>query len=64
MHFYVETQKTLVTKVAGLAEIHISTKNATMVALFAMELAQSLVTWQEVQENSCLEAPLCERVHL
>jgi hypothetical protein len=44
--------------------MHISTKNGTMVPLFAMELAQSLVTWQEVQENSCLEAPLCERVHL
>jgi hypothetical protein len=30
--FYMETQKTLVTKVVGLAEIHISTKNGTMVA--------------------------------
>jgi hypothetical protein len=29
--FYVETQKTLVTKVVGLAEMHISTKNGTMV---------------------------------
>jgi hypothetical protein len=29
--FYVETQKTLVTKVVGLAEMHISTKNWTMV---------------------------------
>jgi hypothetical protein len=29
--FYVETQKTLVTKVFGLAEMHISTKNGTMV---------------------------------
>jgi hypothetical protein len=28
---YVETQKTLATKVVGLAEIHISTKNGTMV---------------------------------
>jgi hypothetical protein len=31
MHFYVETQKTLVTKVVGLAKMHISTKNRTMV---------------------------------
>jgi hypothetical protein len=29
--FYVETQKTLVTMVVGLAEMHISTKNGTMV---------------------------------
>jgi hypothetical protein len=29
--FYVETQKTLVTKVVGIAEMHISTKNGTMV---------------------------------
>jgi hypothetical protein len=31
MHFYIETQKTLVTKVVGLAEMHISSKNGTMV---------------------------------
>jgi hypothetical protein len=29
--FHVETQKTLVTKVAGLENMHISTKNGTMV---------------------------------
>jgi hypothetical protein len=29
--FYVETEKTLVTKVVGNAKIHISTKNGTMV---------------------------------
>jgi hypothetical protein len=29
--FYVETQKTLVTKVVGLAKMHICTKNGTMV---------------------------------
>jgi hypothetical protein len=29
--FYVETQKTLVTKVVGLAKMHISIKNGTMV---------------------------------
>jgi hypothetical protein len=28
--FYVETQKTIVTKVVGLVEMHISTKNGTM----------------------------------
>jgi hypothetical protein len=31
MHFYVETEKTVVTKVVGHAEMHISTKNETMV---------------------------------
>jgi hypothetical protein len=31
MHFYVETKKTLVTKVVGHAKMHISTKNRTMV---------------------------------
>jgi hypothetical protein len=31
MHFFVETQKALVTKVVGLANMHISTKNGTMV---------------------------------
>jgi hypothetical protein len=29
--FYVETQKTLVTKFVGIAKMHISTKNGTMV---------------------------------
>jgi hypothetical protein len=29
--FYVETQKTLVSKVVGNAKMHISTKNGTMV---------------------------------
>jgi hypothetical protein len=31
MHFLVETQKTLVTEVVGLAEVPIFTKNGTMV---------------------------------
>jgi hypothetical protein len=29
--FYVETEKTLVTKVIGNAKMHISTKNGTMI---------------------------------
>jgi hypothetical protein len=44
--FYVETAKTLVTKVVGNAKMHICTKNGTMVPLFAVELAQTMVTWQ------------------
>jgi hypothetical protein len=44
--FYVETEKTLVTKVVGNAKMHISSKNVIMVPHFAVELAQTMVTWQ------------------
>jgi hypothetical protein len=44
--FYVETSKTLVAKVVGNAKMHISTENGTMVPQFAVELAQTMVTWQ------------------
>jgi hypothetical protein len=44
--FYVETKKTLVAKVVENANMHISTKNGTMVPNFAVELAQTMVTWQ------------------
>jgi hypothetical protein len=47
MHFYVETEKTLVAKVVGNAKMHISTKNGSMVPKFAVELAQTMATWQE-----------------
>jgi hypothetical protein len=60
VHFYVEIQETLVTNVVGLAKMHISTKNGTMAPKFAIELAQTMVTWLESQENSCLVAPFCE----
>jgi hypothetical protein len=43
--FYVKTKKTLVLKVVGNAKMHISTKNGTMVPQFAVELAQTMVTW-------------------
>jgi hypothetical protein len=46
MHFFVETKKTLVAKVVRNAKMHISTKNATMVPQFVVELAQTIVTWQ------------------
>jgi hypothetical protein len=42
--FYVETKKTLVTKVVGNAKMQVSTKNGNMVPQFAMELAQTMVT--------------------
>jgi hypothetical protein len=44
--FYVETEKTLVAKVVGNANMHISTKNGTMVPKFAVELARTMVIWQ------------------
>jgi hypothetical protein len=44
--FYVETEKTLVAKVVGNAKMHISNKNGTMVPQFAVELAETMVTWQ------------------
>jgi hypothetical protein len=44
--FDVETEKTLVAKVVRNAKMHISTKNGTMVPQFAVELAQTMVTWQ------------------
>jgi hypothetical protein len=46
MHFYLETKKTLVAKVVGNTKMHISTKNGTMIPQFAVELAQTMVTWQ------------------
>jgi hypothetical protein len=49
-----ESQKTLVTKVVGLGNMHISTKNGMKIQKFAMELAQTMVTWLESQVNSCL----------
>jgi hypothetical protein len=42
----VETAKTLVATVVGNANIHISTKNGTMVPKFAAELAQTMVICQ------------------
>jgi hypothetical protein len=44
--FYVETEKTLFAKFVGNAKMHISTRNGTLVPQFAMELAQTMVTWQ------------------
>jgi hypothetical protein len=46
MHFFVETGKTLVAKVVGNVKMHISTKNGTMVPMFAIELAQTMVIYQ------------------
>jgi hypothetical protein len=60
----VETEKTLVAEVVGNAKMHISTKNGTMVPQFAANLHKPCSSNKEDQENSCLEAPLYERVHM
>jgi hypothetical protein len=44
--FYVENGITLVAKVAGNENMHISTKNGTMVPKFAVELTQTMVICQ------------------
>jgi hypothetical protein len=46
MHFLCGTEKTLVAKFVGNAKMLISTKNGTMVPLFAVELAQTMAAWQ------------------
>jgi hypothetical protein len=46
MHFLCGNRKRLVAKVVGNAKMHISTKNGTMVPQFAVELAQTMVSWQ------------------
>jgi hypothetical protein len=49
--FSVKTKKTLVAKVVGNTKMHIFTKNGTMVPRFAVELAQTMVTWQGRQRE-------------
>jgi hypothetical protein len=44
--FFVKTGNTLVAKVVGNANMHISTKNGTMVPKFAVELAQTMLICQ------------------
>jgi hypothetical protein len=44
--FMWKPKKTLVAKVVGNAKMHISTQNGTIVQQFAVELAQTMVTWQ------------------
>jgi hypothetical protein len=63
--FCVKTEKkTLFAKVVGNAKMHISTKNGTMVPQFAVELAQTMVTWQGRPRELLPGSTLCERVHL
>jgi hypothetical protein len=64
MHFYVETEKKLVAKVVGNAKMHISTKTGPWFHSLLLNLHKPWSPCKEEQENSCLEAPLCERVHM
>jgi hypothetical protein len=62
--FYVETEKTLVVKVVGNAQMHISTKMGPRFHSLLWNLHKPWSPGKEDQENSCLEASLCERFHL
>jgi hypothetical protein len=62
--FYVEIEKTLVAKVVGNAKMHISTKKGPWFHSLLWNLHKPWSPGKEDQENSCLEAPLCDRVHL
>jgi hypothetical protein len=62
--YYVETGKTLVAKVVGNAKMHISTKMGPWFQSLLWNLHKPWSSGKEDQENSCLEAPLCERVHM
>jgi hypothetical protein len=48
------TQKTLVMKVVGNGNMHITTKNGVKIQIFAIELAQTKLNWVESQVKSCL----------
>jgi hypothetical protein len=50
------TQKTLVTKVVGDENMHITTKNGVKIQNFAIELAQTKLNWVEIQVKSYLVA--------
>jgi hypothetical protein len=62
--FNLETEKTLVTKVVGNANMHISRKKGPWLHSLLWNLHKPWSPDKEDQENSCLEAPLCKRVHL
>jgi hypothetical protein len=63
--FYVETEKTLVAKVVGNARMHTSPpKIGPWFHSLLWNLHKPWSPDKEDQENSCLEAPLCETVYL
>jgi hypothetical protein len=50
------SQKSLVTKVVGLGNMHNPAKNGVKIQKFTMELAQTMVNWVESQVKACLVA--------
>jgi hypothetical protein len=54
MHFYLATQKILVTKVVVIGKMHISAKNGANIRKFDVELAQTKLNWVESQVKSWL----------
>jgi pseudouridine-5'-phosphate glycosidase len=52
----VVSQKFLVTKVVGLGNMHNPAKNRVKIQKFAIELAQTMVSWVGSQVKSCLVA--------
>jgi hypothetical protein len=60
--FYVETEKTLVEKVVGNAKMHTPQKMGPWFHSLLWNLHKPWSSGKEDQENSCLEAPLYERV--
>jgi hypothetical protein len=45
--FMWKVKKTLIMKIVGLGKMHISIKNAVNIRKFAIELAQTMITWVE-----------------
>jgi hypothetical protein len=62
--FYVETGKTLVAKVVGNQTCTSPPKMGPWFESLLWNLQKPWSSAKEDQENSCLEAPLCERVHM
>jgi hypothetical protein len=61
IHFFSkETQKTLVMKVVGNGNMHITAKNGVKIQIFDIELAQTKLNWVESQVKSYLVVFLCE----
>jgi hypothetical protein len=58
--FYVETEKTLVTKVVGMQGCTSPPKMGPWFHSLLWNLHKPWSPRKEDQENSCLEAPLCE----
>jgi hypothetical protein len=52
--FSMANQKTLVTKVVGNGNMHITAKNGVKIEKFAIELEQTKLNWVESQVRSCL----------